>query len=127
MSNDRFKFRVWDKHRKEYVERYVIGVDGWAYCLGDVGDDWYELIPNEDVIVEQCTGVTDTNGKVIYEGDVFEADVLNSFDGDHLLGKRIRGQVAYYSDGACFTFASYAPINLGQIEVIGTIHGVEND
>lgn len=122
MNTSRYKFRVWDKRKKRYDERYTIGTDGLAYQLSDVGDYWYDLIPNEEVTIEQCTGLKDKNDKLIYEGDVFEATVLNSFDGDSMVGKRIRGQVAYFTDSACFTFAAYAPFNLGQIEIIGNIH-----
>lgn len=70
MNSDRSKFRVWDKRKKRYDDRYVIGDDGWAYQLSDVGDDWYDLISNEEVIIEHCTGLKDENDKLIYAYDV---------------------------------------------------------
>ena len=119
MNKDRFKFRLWSEKLKRYYWNYAINVDGdlvpWMinHKEEDVG---------EKLIREQCTGLRDRNGKLIYEGDVFEAEVLNSFDGDKLIGQKIRGIVSYCTDGACFTFAAYSPINLGEIEIIGTIH-----
>lgn len=79
MSNDRFKFRVWDKRKKQYADRYVIGDDGWAYQLHDAGEDSYDLIPDEDVIIEQCTGLKDKNGTMIYEGDVIQENGINKY------------------------------------------------
>ena len=114
--NDRFRFRVWDIELKKYYPAS-------AFCAGDLQGS------GDEIIVEQCTGLKDKNGRLIYEGDILQYTDTHGF--------KIRQEVVWENDNARFTHVVEDDLGLGYRlsplekeicalkEVVGNIHEVE--
>lgn len=131
MNTDRFKFRVWDNHYKRYgLPPYIrrSREDYYIYAV-ETPQENPELIQHHFVL-EQCTGLKDKNGKLIFEGDVVREHFKDGGSIDKLV---------FYNELQCKWYMRYNfQCSLGsaafwefghhishKLEIIGNVHEYE--
>jgi uncharacterized phage protein (TIGR01671 family) len=111
---NRFKFRAWHIRNEKMYE--VIALDFRGTVTVKDGD--YIMVTAQDnVILQQCTGVKDK--KMV---EVFEGDLVSVYRG-------VEGVIVFLDGAFCLqqlNVSYYNPIaEYGQLEVIGNIHESE--
>lgn len=131
----RFKFRVWSGKENKYLTNDDIWKlsdalveDVWG-LLGEIEDPTTEYnkqhLKDYRLIFEQCTGLRDKNGKLIYEGDILATSTNSQSYGCY--------KVFFQKDECSFKVIScdgsydYAiPLNVltekNDFQIIGNIH-----
>ena len=113
---DRLKYRVWDKVSKRYF-----------FLELKFGDNGYHPRFIEKPVFEQCTGLKDENGKLIYEGDIVK--INGWWDACGPAGYNENQTVVKWNE----EFAGYEPMCIydcdcqvyhyaEECEIIGNIH-----
>ena len=76
---DKYRFRVWDKQEKKYIYGVEKGLNVVSQPTGNIRVlSIAEIDNSERYVLEQCSGLKDNDGRLIYEGDVVRvADGFN--------------------------------------------------
>lgn len=78
MTNSRFKYRVWNKLRKEWDNRWLLGADGEPFFITNDSAPESKTANKcyftEDIEIVQSTGLYDCEGREVWEGDIFSVE-----------------------------------------------------
>lgn len=111
--SDRFKFRIWWKKENRYrIDTHIIPIGHLA-----------DFVNSDKYVIEQCTGVKDTNDNLIYENDIVEQSPSGNkykiiwIDTDCGWGLE-NAQTGFIRTMNCF--------DGDELEIIGNVHTGEN-
>ena len=117
MNNDRLKYRVWSPFAKKYYKDLdvLLTPDGRALikCFY-ANDDTHEYI------IEQCTGIKDSTGKLIFDNDTV------TFNGrEYIISIDEEGVYGTHTSPGCIICVY--PEDLNKSTIIGNIHETEEE
>ncbi len=118
IMQDRFKFRAWDKRHKEYAYDVQNEFQKYGHMICETLD-FGQVLNDDELELEQCTGLTDKNNKLIYEGDILKSAYTEK---TYIVGREkhyVCWSYRYKNVGT--TLSEGDIVNYG-LEVIGNIH-----
>lgn len=118
------KFRGWNAKNKKWLYGYYL-VDNAVHFIVNERTPWRHLIETDNILVDpdtvgQFTGLKNTNGKEIYEGDILSISELSFYSTVKWSDRAMAFCV--YKDETSAPMSWFSNYSHGEIEIIGNIH-----
>ena len=112
MNQREIKFRCWDIKNKKWGKDFTLSSDGKVLTDRNL---LYEGVFETNVILLQFTGLKDSNGVEIYEGDI-----VNHYD--PTMGEKYEDRLQYKTIADIYLPKTLNGERLARLEVIGNIY-----
>lgn len=121
---DRFRLRVWDTELNKYLDDndITLKTQGHANNVYELGAPHFD---DKELVFEQCTGLKDRTGALIYEGDIIVDEYWDAYTKEKLYSVE-------FDNNECASFYLHRPnddyytefydVYLSHVKVIGNIH-----